>query len=97
MIRPRILPIKLILSAPQKTFLNRLKRFISQNHEFRSEPFNDDELDSIYLMWNNRRLDVNDKLEDYDFDIDEIQLMGINWIAPTLNQQINQDEPAYNP
>ena len=85
------------MSAHQKTFLNRLKRFISQNHEFRSEPFNDDELDSIYLMWNNRRLDVNDKLEEYDFDIDEIQLMGINWIAPTLNQQINQDEPAYNP
>ena len=85
------------MSAHQKTSLNRLKRFISQNHEFRSEQFNDDELDSIYLMWNNRRLDVNDKLEEYDFDIDEIQLMGINWIAPTLNQQINQDEPAYNP
>ena len=48
-------------------------------------------------MWNNRRLVVEDKLEDYDFNIDEIQLMGINWIAPTLNQQINQDEPAYNP
>ena len=97
MFRPRILLSRPILSAHLKCFLNRLKRFISQNHEFRSEPFNDDELDSIYLMWNNRRLDVNDKLEDYDFDINEIQLMGINWIAPTLNQQINQDEPAYNP
>ena len=48
-------------------------------------------------MWNNRRIGGDDKLEDFDFNRDEIQLMGVNWIPPTLNQQINQDEPAYNP
>ena len=81
----------------RETVFEWFERFISQNQEFRSEALNDDELDSIYLMWNNRRFGGDDKLEDWNFNRDEIQLMGINWIPPTLNQQINQDEPAYNP
>jgi len=85
------------ITTTGQAIVDKIRRFISQNHEFRSEPFNDDELDSIYLMWNNRRFGGDDKLEDWDFNRDEIQLMGINWIPPTLNQQINQDEPAYNP